>query len=192
MEGGQAGFVQAVGFNYAEEVLDSVDLVGTEERVPFHVKEEVARGRLRKHQQPLVGDQIALAVPRRWYEFREYGSGLLPFDLDTGLGMDSLQRLPSYAVQTVGQGLGWLCKGYARAHVDFPQGVPLSGGQTRDQGQIVLRPPLGAAFFAPSANTAVLNWLGSRSWRMGGRCLKGCFEFARHHTVVGGVIGDAE
>ena len=72
------------------QVLDSINLVGTEEWVPFHVKEKVAGRGLRQHQQSLVGDQISPAVAWGRYEFREDGSGLLPFDLDAGLGMDSL------------------------------------------------------------------------------------------------------
>ena len=102
MEGGQAGFVLRAGFDDAEEVLDSVDIVGAEEGVPFHVEEQVAWGGVRKDEQPLVLDQLALAVARGWDAFRQHDPVLLTLHLDAGLGLDSLERFPSYAVQSFG------------------------------------------------------------------------------------------
>ena len=75
--------------------------------------------------------------------------------LDTGLGMDSLQRVSSYTVQTLRQSLDGLGELRTGAYADAVQGASLPGGQARNQGQVVIRTPLGATLIAPATNAAV-------------------------------------
>ena len=112
--------------------------------------------------------------------------------LYAGLGMDSLQRVSSYTVQTLRQSLDGLCEFRTGAYPDAVQGASLPGGQARNQGQVILRTPLGATLIAPATNAAVFDRLGSRGQRMDRRLIQYGFELASHLSVIGGVVGDAK
>ena len=117
---------QTVGLDDAEEIVDAVDLVRLEEGVALDVEEEIARGGFREHEQPLVGNQLALAVARRLDAIGDCRPKALAPDLDFRLRLDSRQRLAASAVETIRKRLRGLGKSGACRHVDRVQGAPLA------------------------------------------------------------------
>ena len=72
------------------------------------------------------------------------------------------------------------------------QGASLARRQACDEGEVVLRAPLGPALQAPPAHLAVLYGLRRSRRREGRAPSQHCLELVGHEAVVGRIVGDTK
>ena len=150
--------------DHAEEIVDTVDLVRAEERVALDIEEEITGRGFREHQQAIVREEHTVAVSRRWDAFGNHPALTLATHLDLRLCVNTGERLPADAVESVGKWSRRLGEPGPGSDIDRVERMPLDAGQVGHQRQIVLRPPLRAALGAPAADPTVLDRLRFRGY----------------------------
>jgi hypothetical protein len=160
--------LSSVAMNEAEEIFEPA----LEERVSFHVEEEVAYARQR---------QPGEASARNGVEQLVAVCSISPLrDLEAGLGAGPTEGL---GLQTGDpRARRELREYYHRAHACGLKLRRLTACHIRDEAEMVRQFPLGLAAITPAAQTAVTARLSSgRAWKMRNEILK---ALACHVEVV--------